>query len=144
MTETIERPRWGRIAALAAAGLVVVAALVFGLMQLGGGGTTAAPSTPAPSPTATSTGTPTATATPSTTDEEDGDVPGLNSDFSTLLPEALNGQEAIDALGDNIELAAKRNGQTVEQLQELLLRDKTVHISTNGYIVYYDNSGPKD
>lgn len=143
MTDTIEHPRWGRIAALAAAGLLVVAALVFGLLQLGGDGSTAAPADASPSPTATATTSSTPTETSGTNDEGDGDVPGTSSDFNSLLPEAMNGQEAIDALGDKIEVVAKRNGKSVEELEELLLRDKTAHISPNGFIVYLDTSGPR-
>lgn len=136
MAEDIERPRWGRIALLAGAGLLVVVALVFGLTQLIGGDPETAPPSSPPSPSATPTATPT-----ETTDDEDDDVPGMSSDFSPLLPEAMNGQEAIDALGDRIETAAKRNGKTVEELEELLLRDETAHISPNGYLVYLDDFG---
>lgn len=136
MAEDIERPRWGRIALLAGAGLLVVVALVLGLTQLIGGDPETAPPSSPPPPSATPTATPT-----ETTDDEDDDVPGMSSDFSPLLPEAMNGQEAIDALGDRIETAAKRNGKTVEELEELLLRDETAHISPNGYLVYLDDFG---
>lgn len=134
--EDRDRPRWGRIAVLAGAGLLAVAALVFGLTQLVTGAPETSPSPSPSSPSATPTSTPT-----QNTDDEDDDVPGMSSDFSPLLPEAMNGQEAIDALGDRIETAAKRNGKTVEELEELLLRDTTAHISPNGYLVYLDDFG---
>ena len=139
MAEDIERPRWGRIALQAGAGLLVVVALLFGLTQLIGGDPETAPDSSPLSPSATPTATPTETT--ETTDDEDDDVPGMSSDFSPLLPEAMNGQEAIDALGDRIETVAKRNGKTVEELEELLLRDETAHISPNGYLVYLDDFG---
>ncbi|MFC7945288.1 hypothetical protein ACFUPZ_18685 [Microbacterium oxydans] len=59
--------------------------------------------------------------------------------FGSVLPETMGGEEAIDALGDNIETVARRNGKTVEELTELLLRDTTAKISPEGFIVYRDS-----
>ncbi|MGP6170762.1 hypothetical protein ACTU6V_06090 [Microbacterium sp. A204] len=72
-------------------------------------------------------------------DTEEGTVQPSPSPFTgAVLPEPMGGQEAIDALGDKIEIVAKRNAMTVEELEELLLRDKTAQVSTTGFIVYID------
>lgn len=150
MTENVEntdqaaQPRWKRILLLTAAAGAVVAVLIVALMQFTGGASGDADASPAPSasaspsPTSDTTGTPAPTDTPT---EEGDDVPGINSSSTPLLPETMNGQAAIDALGDNIAVVAERSGKTVEQLTELLLRDKTAHVSTNGYLLYLDDFG---
>lgn len=148
MTENVEntdqaaQPRWKRILLLTAAAGAVVAVLIVALMQFTGGASGDADTSPAPSvsaspsPSGEATGTPAPTDTPTT---EGDDVPGIITDTGPLLPERMSGQAAIDALGDNIAVAAKRSGKTVEELTDLLLRDSTAHISTNGYLVYIDD-----
>ncbi|WP_427868798.1 hypothetical protein [Leucobacter luti] len=59
-----------------------------------------------------------------------------------FLPEKMNGQEAIDALGDNIDAVAKKNGKTTEELKDLLLRNKTAFVTPSGHLVYLDNAKP--
>lgn len=61
-----------------------------------------------------------------------------------VLPSTMNGQDAIDALGDKIDAVAKQNGMTADELEELLLRDKSAHITKRGFIVYYDNNANTD
>lgn len=61
-----------------------------------------------------------------------------------VLPTDMNGQQAIDALGDDIDRVAELNGKTTQELKELLLRDNTVHISKFGYILYKDTMRPRN
>ena len=89
---------------------------------------------------------------PSTTESSDsgssGDAAdGKNSDSGAsvgtlpsnkVLPKAMSGQEAIDALGDKIDVVAKRVGKTPEELKELLLRDKSARVTPEGNIRYHD------
>lgn len=56
-----------------------------------------------------------------------------------ILDEELSGQDAIDALGDNIDMVAKRVGKSPEELEELLLRDPSAHVTPRGFIVYRDS-----
>lgn len=56
-----------------------------------------------------------------------------------VLPEAMSGQAAIDALGTNIERVAQQNSLTVEAFEELLLRDASAHVSRTGRLVYLDS-----
>ena len=60
------------------------------------------------------------------------------------LPSTMNGQEAIDALGDKIDAVAKQNGMSSDELEELLLRDNSAHITKRGFIVYFDNNANTD
>lgn len=142
-TEQPQQPRWGRILILTAAAAAVVAVLIVALLQFNRGTGGDAVSTPSPSATsATATSTPPPPGTPTDTPATEGDdVPGISTPTGPLLPEPMNGQEAIDALGENIAIAAKRSGKTVEELTDLLLRDSTAHISTTGYLVYIDDLG---
>lgn len=137
MAEAEAGPNRGRIIALVIATVVVLAGVVIGVTYLTGGGTTPS-ATESPSPTVS----PTDTSTPGDSDggEDGDDVKPVPTPSSQVLTEPLGGQEAIDALGDKIEAVAKRNGKTVEQVEELLLRDKSAKVSTNGYIVYIDST----
>jgi len=132
MAENIQPARRGRLTAYALLAIAVVAGGVVGITQLASHGETTVSS-----PDGTTT--PTDPASP-----QEDDVNGLTSDFSPLLPEAANGQDAIDSLGDSITVAAKRNNMTVDELTELLLRDQSVHISANGYILYIDTIQKRD
>ena len=55
-----------------------------------------------------------------------------------VLPRAMSGQEAIDALGDNIDRVADQNHLTVNELKEKLLQDATLHVSKSGRLVFLD------
>ncbi|SJM64578.1 hypothetical protein CZ774_12985 [Frigoribacterium sp. JB110] len=70
------------------------------------------------------------------TTTEPGEVTGTNK----VLPGRMSGQEAIDALGDKIDVVAKRNSMTVDEFKDLLLRDKSAHVSPQGFIVYIDTN----
>jgi hypothetical protein len=87
---------------------------------------------------ATSTPTPEATASPTDTNTEGGTVEPSPA-FGSVLPETMGGEEAIEALGENLQVVAQRNGKTAEELTQLLLRDKTAKISPEGFIVYLDD-----
>lgn len=134
MAEAAEGPNRGRIIALVIATVVVLAGVIIGVTYLTGGGAT-------PSATESPTARPTDTTTPGDSDggEDGDDVKPVPTPSSQVLTETLGGQEAIDALGDKIEIVANRNNKTVEQVEELLLRDKSAKVSTNGYIVYIDS-----
>lgn len=55
-----------------------------------------------------------------------------------VLPKAMGGQQAIDALGDDINQVAKKNNMTVEKLEGILLKDSTAYISKTGFLLYGD------
>ena len=100
--------------------------------------------TPPTADTSTS-GSPTSTPTPEDTPSPDGDSSSEGGTVQPtpiggkVLPEAMGGEEAIEALGDKIEFVAKRNNKTVDELKDLLLRDKTAQVSPSGFIVYNDS-----
>ncbi|NED95595.1 hypothetical protein G1H11_09750 [Phytoactinopolyspora alkaliphila] len=79
-------------------------------------------------------------------DDPDGDTGQEEatelSQVGDVLPESMGGQEAIDSLGDKLERVAKMNNRTPEELRELLLRDKTVKVSPNGFLLYEDTATP--
>lgn len=108
-----------RTLGLIIAAVVLIGGVVFGAVQLSGGNDSTAPSG----------------GTVGQTDEGD-EVQQL----PTPLPKAMAGQEAIDALGDDIDLVAKRNNMTTEKLEELLLKDPTAHISKTGHLMYKDTA----
>ncbi|CAH0182918.1 hypothetical protein [Microbacterium foliorum] len=136
MSETADQSSRRPVLAVAvvAVVLVVIAVIVGMLMTNPGPGGTAVPSSEL-------TETPAATTGPSgsdTPDDEGGDMtPG--STFGAFLPESMGGEEAIDELGDRIAVVAKRNNKTVEELSDLLLRDRSAQISPEGFIVYKDS-----
>lgn len=90
-------------------------------------------------PTGQQTHTATPTAAPTDTSPPSGDKLQPTPAFGSFLPEAMGGEEAIDALGDNLEAVANRNGKTPEELKDLLLRDKSAKVSVDGFIVYGDS-----
>ena len=96
-------------------------------------------------PTSDVTMTPLPTSSTAPTDpdssENEGTVNPPTPFSTTVLPEEMSGQEAIDALGDKIEFVANRNGKTVDELKDLLLRDATAHVSTSGDIFFRDDFG---
>ncbi|CAH0207894.1 hypothetical protein SRABI76_02186 [Microbacterium oxydans] len=135
MSESLGRPSRRRPLIIATAITVVVAVgiLAVGVLAMNQGSA---------EPGADASASPQATATPTPTDSDDSTEGGTvepTPAFGSVLPEAMGGQQAIDALGDDLEAVAARNGKTVEELTELLLRDATAKISTNGFIVYSDS-----
>jgi hypothetical protein len=49
------------------------------------------------------------------------------------------GFQGLLQAGDRIAVVAKRNNKTVEELSDLLLRDRSAQISPEGFIVYNDS-----
>lgn len=128
MSEEHTRPNRRRIIVVVIVAVIIVAAAVFGITYLiGNASGSSGPDVPGPTETS-------APADPDT--GEDGDDVEFTPTPLQVLPEPMGGQEAIDALGDRIEIVAKRNGMTAEQLEELLLRDESARVSTNGFILY--------
>lgn len=54
------------------------------------------------------------------------------------LKEKLNGQAAIDALGDRLPLVAKAYGMSAERLENILRTDQTAWIDEGGRLLYVD------
>ncbi|WP_119696178.1 hypothetical protein [Microbacterium halotolerans] len=153
MTENAEGSRRGMIITVVIVAVAVLAVIVFAVSQLWANDDDADPtgSDGTTMPTETATADPEDEGDDVSTDDgsdstdtsgedaattEPGEVTGTNK----VLPERMNGQEAIDALGDKIDFVAERNNKTVDELKDLLLRDKSAHISTGGFIVYIDSS----
>ncbi|KQZ25314.1 MULTISPECIES: hypothetical protein [Microbacterium] len=141
MSETAEQSSRRPVLAVAVVAVVlVVIAVIFGMLMTNPGpGGTAVPSSELTETPASTTGP----AGSGTSDDEGGEMtPGPA--FGTFLPESMGGEAAIDELGDRISVVAQRNNKTVEELSELLLRDRSAQISPEGFIVYkdsFDNAG---
>lgn len=76
-------------------------------------------------------------------DDGSGDgTPDAAAGEATLLPEAMGGQAAIDALGDNLQVVAQRNDMTADELRALLLRDDDLRVSPAGTLLYSDTMTP--
>ncbi|MCV2352855.1 PPC domain-containing protein [Paucibacter sp. B2R-40] len=54
-----------------------------------------------------------------------------------------NGQQAIDALGENLPAVAAWYGKSAEELTTLLRSDSTVHIDTRGRLLFIDTGAGK-
>ncbi len=61
---------------------------------------------------------------------------GVASDRSQILDQAMGGQAAIDALGDDIEIVADRNSMSVEELKETLLQNPSAKVSRTGFLYF--------
>jgi len=136
MSDNTERPQWIRPALASGLAVVAAAALVFGVSQLAGDSDDDV--------TVVSTDDAGASDDDAATDPGEEDEVTGDMTFSTggqLLPERMNGQDAIDALGDRISTVAERNGKTVDELKDLLLRDSTAYVTPSGMIVYLDDFG---
>lgn len=127
--------RRGPLIVLFTAAVIAVGAGVFAITQQPQvvGGSTASPSA-SESPATT-------TPTPGAEGDEGTDETTLAS--SNVLDEPKSGQEAIDALGDKIDVVAERNGMTVDELTHLLLTDSTANVSVTGSIFYRDTHTPQ-
>ena len=103
-----------RVVSLVVAAVVLIGGVVFGAVQLSGGNDSTAPTNPG------------------------GTQVSEGPNTVNLLPEAMGGEAAIDALGDDIVKVAKLNSMTVEELEELLRTDKTARVTKTGVIKYVD------
>jgi hypothetical protein len=135
VTERITGPSRRVLIVVLVAAVVVVAAVITGVTFLTRD--SSAPFEPDRPSAAPSTETTAPSDTDAGSENEEDDVK-LSPVPGAVLPEPMRGQDAIDALGDKIEIVANRNGKTVEQVKELLLRDKTAEVSTDGFIRYVD------
>lgn len=127
------RPRRGRLIALFAAAAVVVGVAAFAITQQQSGA-------PAPSPTPTAEQE-SDVPTPEPTKETEGDS-DVKLGTTNVLDEDMGGQEAVDALGDELETVAQRNGMTAEELTDLLLTDPTARVTTTGFVYFSETRTP--
>ena len=135
MSESLGRPSRRRPLIIA---IVITVVLVAGILIVGVLSTNRGSAMPGADASASPQATPTTTPTDPDDSTEGGTVEPTPA-FGSVLPEAMGGQEAIDALGDDLEAVADRNGKTVDELTALLLRDATAKISPRGFIVYSDS-----
>ncbi|MFK4760959.1 hypothetical protein ACI3KS_08505 [Microbacterium sp. ZW T5_45] len=143
MTENVQNSQNpARLVVLGIVALVVAGGIILALIQRNADDADSA------APTSTATSEPTATSDATADGEDnvsDGNAtPDPTPVFGKFLEEDLNGQEAIDALGDRIDVVAERNGKTVEELTSLLQHDSTVYITTDGLIMFKDDFGKND
>ncbi|NJA05434.1 PKD domain-containing protein [Methylococcaceae bacterium WWC4] len=72
-----------------------------------------------------------------------GDLPSSDETESPFpqisLKEKLNGQAAVDALGDNLALVAKAYGMSAERLENILKSDQTAWIDQGGRLLYIES-----
>lgn len=138
----VARAQRGRRIVLLVLGVAVAAVVVFGVIQLAGGGLQGEQD-PTTSPTAESPSEPTPTADP-TDPTEPTDADGATEEHPGLPDsESLkdkSGQELVDAIGENVDVVARNNDMTPEALKELLLNDSTVRIGPGGAIYYVESA----
>lgn len=147
MSENAEGSRRGMIITVVIVAVAVLAVIAFAVSQLWANDDDADPtgSDGTTMPTKTATADPDDEGDDVSTDDTNGTdatstEPGEVTGTNKVLPARMNGQEAIDALGDKIDVVAKRNNKTVDELKDLLLRDKSAHVSPGGFIVYIDTN----
>lgn len=129
---TEKRTNWTMRILFAVLAVAVVAVIVFSLFQMNSGDHSAGEPTDSTSEQSESPSAP----EPTETETEGDDVETSNSPSgtNTVLDKPLGGQEAIDALGDDIQIVADRNNMTVDEVKDLLLKDKNMKVSPTGHI----------
>ena len=135
-TETEQRTNWTLRILLGVLVVAIIAVVVFAFFNFGGNDDNGAD----PTTSATDNATPTAPE-PTDTDSDEGDddvevSPTPTGAATPVLEAPLSGQEAIDELGDDMQIVADRNNMTVEELEELLLKDPNAVVSTTGHIYF--------
>lgn len=105
---------------------ILIGAIIFGAAQMFGSDST--------------DGAATQNTTSSDTNDQGATSPTPMS--SSVVPEDLGGQEAIDALtkSGSLERVAKQNNMTVDGLKGLLLNDETAYVSKRGMIIMQGDS----
>lgn len=69
-----------------------------------------------------------------------GQLDGSESPFPSItLKEKLNGQAAIDALGDNLPVLAKAYDMSAERLESILKTDLTAWLDERGHLLYVES-----
>jgi len=158
MTEKSTTTRWVLIVGIAVVAIAAVSLLVYYLAQQSSGDPNEASD-----PTTTETSQPTDepedgaddgssddadsdAATDGDSGSSDGDDTGSDGPAGapTYLDEEMSGQEAIDALGDNIDEVAERNNKSVEELEKLLLNNPSARVTPDGFIVFHDTFSNDD
>lgn len=128
MPDTASQQRRRSVVAVAAAVVVVALAVVAAVWLTSesdddpGDGSVAAPSD--------------ASATPS---PDEGTLAPGGGD---VLPRAMSGQEAVDALGERLDEVAELNGMSPDELRDLLLRDAGAVVAPSGRLMYDDRMTP--
>ncbi|WP_105566724.1 hypothetical protein [Microbacterium halophytorum] len=135
MSEKAENTNRGMIATLVVVAIAAVAVIIFAVTQLGGAG-----NDDVSAPAGTETSAPADDDGAEGTDEAGDASEETGDDMKTIktttyLPESLGGQEAIDALGDDLAAVAELNNKTPEELEEFLLKNPSAKISPNGTIL---------
>lgn len=130
---TEKRTNWTMRILFAVLALAVVAVIVFSLFQMNTGDDPVGESRGS---TGDETADPTAPEPTSTDDESDQDMQPSDSPVNSthVLEESLSGQEAIDALGDDIDIVAEKNNMSVDELKEFLLRNESAVVRPDGFI----------
>lgn len=135
MPDTASQQQRRTVLAAAAAVVVVALAVVLAVWLTRGSGD----DDPAGDSVAVPSDAPSASA-PSDAGTDAGTVaPGGQGD---VLPRAMSGQEAIDALGEHLDHVAELNDMTPDQLRDLLLRDASVEVTPSGRLMYDDQMTP--
>lgn len=128
MSDTAQQPRNRTVLAVAAAVVVVALAVVLAVwLTRDSGGDDGSVAVPSAQP-------PASTSTP-------GDDAAAQAQ-GEVLPSPMSGQEAVDALGDQLEYVAELNAMSVDELRELLLRDASVQVTPSGRLMYDDRMTP--
>ncbi|WP_224779996.1 hypothetical protein [Leucobacter sp. Psy1] len=140
------RPKGAVTIAIAAVAILVIGgAIVFGVTQMTGNGNDASPgsggsATEEPSPTQTDDASGGAgemeedVQSSGESDSGSAEAQGTTPLTKQVLDRPMSGQEAIDSLGDDIDLVASRNGKTVEEMKEFLLKNPSAQVSPNGFV----------
>src|SRR5437762_3286802 len=68
--------------------------------------------------------------------------PGNHSFPQITLPDAAHGEQAIRALGQHLPEIAQAYGKSIEQLTDLLGRDRTLTVDRRGRLFYLDDTLP--
>ena len=68
--------------------------------------------------------------------------PGSHSFPQITLPDAAHGEQAIRALGQHLPEIAQAYGKSIEQLTDLLGRDRTLTVDRRGRLFYLDDTLP--
>lgn len=136
-TETEQRTNWTLRILLGVLAVAIVAVVVFAFFNFGGNDDNGAD----PTTSATDDTTPTAPEPTDTDSDDEGDddvevSPTPTGAAAPVLEAPLSGQEAIDELGDDMQIVADRNNMSVEELEELLLTDPNAVVGTTGHIYF--------
>lgn len=129
---TEKRANWTLRILFAVLALAVVAVIVFSLLQMNSDDDSAGETSDSTSEQSESPSAPDPTDT--ATESDDVEPSKTPSGTNVILEKPLGGQDAIDALGDDIQIVADRNNMTVDEVKDLLLKDPNMMVSPTGHI----------